>query len=302
MAEDLDPRALRAFCSVAELGSLTRAAAALGIAQSVLSRRIAALERTLQGRLFHRTGRGVIATDLALRLQPRARAILAEGDALLEEARGERASPGGLVELGVVPAASRPLVSELATRLQREYPRIRLRATEGYSGQVEDWLAAGRIDIGIFNRYGRGQVRDAELLLQSEIVLVAPRGRVPLKSPELAFRALDGLPLVLPPRPNSLLAALDDLASRQRMTLRIVLEAGTPALIRDAVARAGLCTLVPRHFAQREYVGADFVLARITRPTLIQKSWLAYTAHRPASQASRIAGRLIREIAPALVP
>lgn len=300
MADDLDPRALRAFCSIAEHGSLTRAAAALGVAQSVLSRRIGALERTLQGRLFHRTGRGVIATDLAQRLQARARAILSESDALVAEARGERASPAGTVELGLVPAVSRPMVSALVTQLRRDYPRIRLRATEGYSGQVEDWLAGGRVDIGLFNRYGRGSVRGAELFLNSDIVLVAPRGLFPVRSPEVPFRTLDGLPLVLPPRPNSLVAALHDLALRHRVAFNMVLEAGSPALIRDAVANAGLCTLVPDHLAQREYAGTAFVVAKVVRPAIQQKTWLAFTTHRPASLAVRLVGRLVREFAPAL--
>ena len=56
--EEFDLRALRAFASVAEHGSLTRAATALEVAQSALSRRITALEKELGGRLFHRTGRG----------------------------------------------------------------------------------------------------------------------------------------------------------------------------------------------------------------------------------------------------
>jgi DNA-binding transcriptional LysR family regulator len=301
MTEDLDPRALRAFCSVAEHGSLTRAATALGVAQSVLSRRVAALEKTLGGRLFHRTGRGVVATDFAQRLQTRVRAILAESDALLEEARGERASPAGTVELGMVPAVSRPMVSALVTRLRRDYPRIRLRATEGYSGQVEEWLASGRIDIGLFNRYGRGAVRGAELFLRSEIVLVAPRGKFPIRGPEVPFRALDGLPLVLPPRPNSLVAAIYDLALRHRVALNMALEAGSPALILDAVKNADLCTLVPDHLAQREYAESAFVVARVVKPSIQQKTWLAFTTQRPASVAVRLVGRLVRELAPALV-
>jgi len=269
------------------------------VAQSALSRRIAALERALGGRLFHRTGRGALPTDLALRLQPRARAILAESEALLEEARGERASPAGAVELGMVPAAARPTVSALSLRLREDYPRIRLRAIEGYSGQVEEWLASGRVDIGLFNRYGRGKVRGAELYLQADIVLVAPRGKFALRGPEMQFRALADLPLVLPPQPNSLVSALSDLAHRHRVALSIALEAGSPALIRDAVANAGLCTLVPQHLARREYADSGFTIARVVKPALHQKTWLAYTTQRPASLAARVVGRLLRELAPA---
>jgi DNA-binding transcriptional LysR family regulator len=299
MASEPDLPALRAFCSVAEHGSLTRAAAALGTAQSALSRRIAALERRLEGRLFHRTGRGAQLTELGARLRPRAQAILAETDALVEEARGERASPAGTVELGMVPAASRPMLSALTLRLRRDYPRIRLRAVEGYSGEVEAWLASGRVDIGLFNRYGSGSVRGAELYLQADIVLVLPRGKFALHGPEVPFRALQNLPLVLPPRPNSLVAALSDIAAKRGVALSIALEAGAPAMIRDAVAHAGLCTLVPRHLAQREYAEGAFTVARVVKPSLRQKTWLAWTTQRPASVAARVVGRLIRELGPA---
>jgi LysR family transcriptional regulator, nitrogen assimilation regulatory protein len=150
----MDLRALHAFGSVAEHGSFSRAAAVLGVEQSALSRRVSALERALGGRLFHRTGRGVALTELGERLAPRARALLADAAAFEEAARGgER--PTGQVGLGVVPVAARGLVAALSARLRRDFPGIRLRALEGYSGQVEEWLAAGRVDIAIFNRYRR---------------------------------------------------------------------------------------------------------------------------------------------------
>jgi DNA-binding transcriptional LysR family regulator len=300
MSDSPDPTALRALCSVAEHGSLTRASAALGVAQSVLSRRIAALERDLGVPLFHRNGRGVVATDAAARLLPRARAILAETSALIEDARGERASPSGIVEIGLVPVVARPLVSALVQRLRRDYPRIRLRVTEGYSGQVEEWLGAGRVDLGLFNRYGRGGVRGAEAYLTSGIVLVTRREGSPIRGATVPFRALEGLPLVMPLRPNPLVSAASDLAMRQRFVLDIVLEAGSAAIVRDAVLGAGLATLVPENLARREYPKEAFVTARVVRPALTQKTWLAFTTQRPAGLAVRAVGRLVREMAAGL--
>lgn len=297
MSDSPDPTALRALCSVAEHGSLTRASAALGVAQSVLSRRIAALERDLGVPLFHRNGRGVVATEAAARLLPRVRAILAETGALIEDARGERASPSGIVEIGLVPVVARPLVSALVQRLRRDYPRIRLRVTEGYSGQVEEWLGAGRIDLGLFNRYGRGGVRGAEAYLTSGIVLVTRREGSSIRGATVPFRALEGLPLVMPLRPNPLVSAASDLAMRQRFVLDIVLEAGSAAIVRDAVLGAGLATLVPENLARLEYPTEAFVTARVVRPALNQKTWLAFTTQRPAGLAVRAVGRLVREMA-----
>jgi LysR family nitrogen assimilation transcriptional regulator len=59
----LDLRQVAYFVRVAELGSFTKAAADLDVAQSALSRHVAHLERRFETRLLHRTGRGVVLTD-----------------------------------------------------------------------------------------------------------------------------------------------------------------------------------------------------------------------------------------------
>lgn len=304
MASDIDHDALAAFCTAAELGSLSRAAATLGVAQSMLSRRLASLERRLGVVLFHRTGRGVELTEAGQRLLPRTRAILAETSALVEAAQGERDAPSGVVEIGIVPAVARLLVGPLVQRLRRDYPRIRLRVHEGYSGPIEEWLAAGRIDLGLFNRYRHGKVRSAEPFLQSDIVLVWPRppaggepAVLPAGNGTVPFRALAGLPLVMPTRPNPLLAAITDLAMRRRLTLDIALEAGTGTIVRDAVADAGLATLVPEQIARQDYADPRFLSARVVEPGLRQRTWLGFTSRRPLGLAARTVGRLVREMA-----
>lgn len=295
--EEFDLRTLRAFASVAEHGSLTRSAAALEVTQSSLSRRIKALEEALGGRLFHRTGRGTTLTEFALTLLPRVRTLLADSDALRAEAHDKKSSPAGTVVLGLVPAVARPLVSELVIRLKQEFPRIRLCALEAYSGQIEEWLTTGRIDIGIFNRYRSSSLRSAELFMDSPLVLVRARQKG-VEPTEMPFRALAGLPLVLPPRPNSLAATVADLAIRHKVALNIVLEAGSSALIRDAVAYAGLASLVPKRFAEREYAGPEFSLVPLVKPVIRQQAWLAMTSQRPATVAMRAVARMVLQMAP----
>jgi len=140
-------------------------------------------------------------------------------------------------------------------------------------------------------------VRGAELLLQSDIALVMPSAGHGMPPGDVAFRALRDLPLVLPPRPNALVARLTDLAARQRIALDIAFEAGSSALIRDAVAHAGLSTLVPRHLAERDYGDAGFDVRKVVKPAIRQQTWLATTSHRPATGAARVVAHAIREIA-----
>jgi LysR family nitrogen assimilation transcriptional regulator len=143
-------------------------------------------------------------------------------------------------------------------------------------------------------------VRGAEAYLTSDIVLVTRREGSPIRGTTVPFRALEGLPLVMPLRPNPLVSAASDLAMRQRFVLDIVLEAGSAAIVRDAVLGAGLATLVPENLARREYPPETFVTARVVRPALHQKTWLAFTTQRPAGLAVRAVGRLVREMAAGL--
>jgi len=292
----MDQRVLQAFCDIAEHGSLTRAAAVLGENQSALSRKISGLEDELGGRLFYRTGRGMVLTELGERLWPRIKIILGETESLMRDAQGERERPSGLVEVGVVPGISRPLISLLCARLRAEFPGIRLRALEGYSGQVEEWLANGRIELGIFNSYGRGAIKGAELLMQSGVALVAPREVLPELDEEVPFSILRDLPLAVPPRPNMLVSVLVDTALRQNFSPQIILEAGTGSLIYDAVRHARLCTVLPVFAARRDYSSSEFAIARLIKPSLQQKAWLLPSTQRPVTRAARVVSRLICEL------
>ncbi|MFO1157714.1 MAG: LysR family transcriptional regulator [Reyranellaceae bacterium] len=292
----MDLKGVRAFCSVAEGGGFSRAAATLGIAQSVLSRQVSALEGEFGGRLFHRTGRGVQPTELGEALLPRAKALLAEADQLAAEARGESGSPMGSVDLGVVPGWAQPLISALTTRVLVDFPRIRLRVHEAYSGQVEAWVANGRVEVAIFNRYRRGAVRGAELVSRAEMVLVGPKGHRALRQRELPFRALDGVALCGPVQPNAMTSVMTELAQRQGVRLDFVLEGSSSAILREAVTRCGLCTVFPRPFVEREMSGSAFASARITKPALEQMTWLAVGTQRPATLAARTVARLVRQI------
>ena len=291
----MDLKGVRAFCSVAEGGGFSRAAAALGVAQSVLSRQVSALEGELGGRLFHRTGRGVQPTELGSTLLPRAKALLAEAEQLVTEARGEGSRPVGSVDFGIVPGWAQPLVSTLVERLMRDYPRIRLRAHEAYSGQIEDWLTSGRVEVALFNRYRRGAVRGAEAVLRTDMMLVGPKGHPALKQKKVPFRALAGVALAGPLRPNALTSMMNEVAARQGIALDTVLEGSSAALLREAVARCGLCTVFPRTFVERE-MAAGFASARIVKPAIEQTTWLAVGTQRPASLAARTVARLVREI------
>ena len=96
----MDLRQLDYFVHVAELGSFSRAASMLSIAQSALSHRVRQLEVELKQPLLYRNGRGVVPTDAGKRLLVHARGILMQVNRSREELEDLRGAPAGHADLG----------------------------------------------------------------------------------------------------------------------------------------------------------------------------------------------------------
>lgn len=288
----MDFISLRTFASAAELGSLSRAATSLGIAQSALSRQISALEAELGGRLFHRTGRGMQLTELGQSLLPRARALLSDAEAMTQEAQSLLSTPRGLVSVGIIPYLSHPLTSQLYAAVHERYPGIRLRLYEGYSGEIEDWLTSGKIDIGLFNRYRAGRsVRDA--LASANMNLVMAASDPLLAQPSIKFKALASLPLVLQMRPNGLRSMLDELCQRSGIELNIQLETNSPTTIKDAVMHGGLYSLLaPNAIALERRMGLLGGVV-VSDPSIHLSTMLTATSNHPLPFASREVLRML---------
>lgn len=90
------------FIKVAKLGSLTQAATALDVPQSVISRHISQLEMQCGVRLFNRTGRGVTLTEFGRQLLPRVEALANEADDLADVIRTSGGVPVGEVMVGLL--------------------------------------------------------------------------------------------------------------------------------------------------------------------------------------------------------
>jgi LysR family nitrogen assimilation transcriptional regulator len=287
---------IEAFLAVAETRNISRAAAQLEVAQSVLSRHIRALEEEIGCRLFERTGRGVALTDAAQQLAPRLRSALDEMRRATAEAAETAGQPSGVVRLGVVPAAAHPLVGLLYQRISTRFPRIALQFFEGFSNPLEDKLAAGDIDLAVLNRYGRAQHRGEERLCVVDSYVIGPPGAFHPQGRDMTFKQLAQLPLVLAPRPNVLRLELDLLCRRAGVQLRVLVEAHSLLIMKDLILRSGLYTLLPRQAVYEELAHGLLDAARLVSPGLPRTLSLLSSPRGPGSAATRAVSREIREI------
>lgn len=183
--DEIDPQLLRVLRAVADGGSITRAAAALGSSQPAVSQLVARAEQRLGHALVLRGGRGATLTHAGQVLADHALHV----QAALTAAREDLDAVGGLsrgrVRLAGFPSASSALVPAVLARLAATAPGVTTSYVEVEPPEALDLLRGGEIDVALTFTYVGDEV-----------------GAVP--DPGLVTRALgrDPLALVTPVEPG----------------------------------------------------------------------------------------------------
>lgn len=179
---------LRLFVAVAERQHVTRAAAALNVAQSAVSAAVAALEAAHGVRLFHRVGRGIEITEAGQQFLVEARAVLARAEA----AERVLAELGGLRRGVLSVQASQTIASYWLPRhlvaFRRAHPGIDVRLAIGNTAQVAAAVHEGAAELG----FVEGAVEDSQLAAQAvaedQLVLVVAPGHPWAAGPGITLR------------------------------------------------------------------------------------------------------------------
>ncbi|MEW2496966.1 LysR substrate-binding domain-containing protein [Streptomyces nodosus] len=165
---------LRAFAAVAEHLHFRDAAAAIGMSQPALSGAVATLEEVLGVTLLERTTRRVLLSPAGERLAVRAKAVLAEVGALMEEAEAVRAPFTGVLRLGVIPTVAPYLLPTVLGLFHDRYPQLDLQVNEEQTASLLEGLTSGRLDL-LLLAVPLGAPGVVELpLFDEDFVLVTP--------------------------------------------------------------------------------------------------------------------------------
>lgn len=302
----MDIKRLQLLADIVEAGSLSKVCASRGIAQSALSKHIAVLEGEFQAKLFYRTGRGVVLTEFGQSIMPRVRSLLGEFEQLKNDVRDRADVPSGPVRLAVQASITHALVGPLFQRVRADFPKIDLRLMEGFAGSIEDALASGRADVGVFSRYGDHLHKTDEELATNELYLVGRAGDAEVSRPECRFADAARLPLVLPGAPDGLHMMLLDAARKTDVRLNTEIEVDSLTAMREIVASGAAYSILTRQAVETDMRLGRIDVSRITDPVLRRTLVLATSAQRPLTHASRtvidIIRKLTRDMAAADVP
>ena len=293
----MDFKQLQYFVQVAELGSFTRAAMVLKVAQPALSRQVRSLEVELRQNLFERNGRGVTLTVAGQHLLAHGRGILQQVQRAVLDLEAQRGAPVGRLALGVPPSVGRMLTAPLVHQFRERFPKATLTMVEGLSTYVLEWLVQGRIDCAVVYNAAPNTLLDMAPVLDERLYLLGARTRRTTRVLGASLNDVATRELVIPSRPHSIRMLLETTLAGAGLKPRIGLEIESVPAILDLVESGSVHAVLTRSALRgRE---AQF----LARPIHITKGqpltttlWLATSAQRPRGPLLEQGSELIRQM------
>lgn len=204
-----DLRQIRAFVTVAQLGSFTRAAGLLNLSQPALTVQIRNLEEALGVRLFDRNTRTVSLTRMGREIVPALQRILRDLDAVVAEARDVAAQRHGIVRLAALPSFASGILPEIIAQFREEHPKISFVIHDVIASGVIAQVREEQVDLGLTG--GRTVDPEFEVLhtTQDHMHVVYPVGHPLGDKRQIDLEALTQHPLILMHPATSVRAVVD---------------------------------------------------------------------------------------------
>lgn len=296
---------LRYFVRVAEMGSFSKAAIELDVAQPALSRQVRLLETDLHVTLLQRTGRGVLLTEAGKRLFEHAVGILQLVARAREDLSANRDEATGRIVVGLPPSMGRMLTLPLVDQFKAAMPKARLAIVEGLSAHIVEWISTGRVDLGLIHNPDANPAIETIHVLDEPLAVIGAaksgaRGEAAAKKP-LEFAELVRLPLVVPEQTHAIRKLLETQAALAGLKLNIAYEVSSVQAILELVRHGhGHAVLAPSAVAASG-LGSSLRVRTLADPALRSTLCMAVSAHKPATPLVRQASRLLRDLVVASV-
>src|SRR5712691_10268673 len=291
----MELRSLAYFARIAELGSITRAAAHLRLAQPALTRHVQRLEEELGVALFTRANRGVRLTEAGQLLLESSIRILRDVERTGDEIRAQDAHPSGRIILGITPTLCPILVPELFARMRRDFPRVELKVMHAGMVRLEEFVIDGRVDVALLSELSRSRLIVSTRLAPEEMVLVTAPGARP-RGPMGGIVGGDELsqtPLILG---DGLRAAMDALLAGRGIELNVEIEVNDHETIRLMVQQGAAASILPYSSVARECGRGLIDAHRITEGGIFRTLALGVRVSRAASLAREAMVRTITRV------
>jgi LysR family transcriptional regulator, nitrogen assimilation regulatory protein len=291
----MDLRQLRYFVKVVDCGNVTRASAALYVAQSAVSNQISNLERELEMPLLERSVRGVAPTAAGQTLNRHALELLRLAHGTRNLLRQDAETPQGRVSVGMVTTLSRVFAIPLARTVRERYPGIVLELVEVPSTELGKLLSAGRLELAVVPDHAEAHGVASQRLIREALYLIA-WPTFPIPDDPVPLDALARMPLILPSWPNTTRTRVDLMLREAGLLYEVCLEAtSTETILAAVIAKLGVAIL-PWPAVQPECDAHKIKVARINHRHAIRDLSLCWHDTQVLSNAVQKVKAIILEI------
>jgi len=228
----MDLRHVRTFVTVAETGTVSKAAERLHVAQPALSRQIANLEDELGLKLFDRVGRRLMLTSEGERLLNDCRGLLNYARAVGEQAQVLRRGDVGVLRVSASPHLIEGIFPDFLRHYAARYPNVQVRLVDVAAGG-EALAMLERGEIHLVQTIVRAIAPDEERFASHPL---APMQMLAACHPKLKL-GTDGSVEIGRLAPYPLLQATPDFAMRRNFDAACRLAGFTPNNVLDRARR-----------------------------------------------------------------
>ena len=197
----MDLRRARSFVTVVELGTVSKAAQHLHVAQPALSRQLHELERELGFKLFERVGRGLVLTGEGEQMLADCRGLLNYAASVREKAQLLRGGDIGILKVAASPQFIEGILAEFLHHYARLFPGVQVRLREALGwGEMQGLLERGDIHIGqsLSSAVPSDDQRfESHDIMPLELLLAFQPGMAPASGDNVEIRRLAKSPLLV---------------------------------------------------------------------------------------------------------
>lgn len=291
----MDLRQIQYFVALFEERSITKAARRLNVVQPAISMQIGRLEKTFKTKLFERTSRGVIPTDIGRAYYGLCQKIMGdvhEARRYLQEAGGKI---NGELNIGLMPSVANSVLPEVLAEYKKSYPDVTLRIVEAYSGSLVESLLSGRLDLAVVNNMGSFSGAAIVPLFRDYLVLVTRFSRSSKVSQEIPAHRLPDFKLVLPSKRQGMRLLIDSMLASSSIVLKPEIELDSLGPTLDLVRTSEWATILPVIAVKQAASKNNFRLQRIVNPSIPREVVVASQAGRVTSLAGQLFTKALQE-------
>lgn len=248
-------RNLQLVDAIKREGSLLRAAQALNMSQSAVTKALQEVEAAIGSSLFNRTNRGVVSTPAGNVLAAHARLMLTQLDHAEQEITDLRDGASGTISVGTLLAASVSLLPKAIAHVRSERPRLTVRTVEGPNASLMPLLRQGAVDM-VVGRLPVYRQRDGiaqERLFDDEAAIVVRRDHPSTRQPGSVLADLLNWDWILPPRDTTMRRQIDDVFRQSGLQAPVAgVETLSVLITRNLLLNTDMPAIWPSELAQAE--------------------------------------------------